>query len=412
MQPGMTAASVVGLGWPVVADRGPAVRLRALLLNALLATGAAVWAVRVMDPARPSALEAPSLGLAVALLAAAWAMDATRVDWGSDRAGRVQAATATNAVLLPAAILLPPALFLLVASSSALVFLTGPRGWTGVLGNASIRVATVSIAAGLYSLLAPGWPPTPQDAASVSALTLAGLSMVLTEALLVVNLVRAWGGLDARDLPLLDPRGLAIEVPEILLGAVLCLLFPTPATLLVIGLVVWIHLTVRAYARLRSASRDPKTGLLSWPGFEQLAAAELQRAERMHHPAALLLMDLDGLKRVNTTHGHLAGDQWIAATAEILSRSVRGYDLLARFGGDEFALLLPETGLRAAATTAERIRRTVAATRVPGVEAAVGISIGVAAAEPGQDVRALVAQADQALRRAKAEQRNQVVTAG
>ncbi len=385
--------------------------LRALLLNVTVAVGAAVWAVRVVGPTRPAGITASDLTLAALLCAGAWAMDVTRVVWGSDRAGRAQAVTATNTVLLPAAILLPPALFLAVGVASSVAFVTSARRWVGVLGNATFRVTHMSAAAVTFAFLAPGWPPDPTEPASVAALLGAGMATVLTEALLVVNLTRGWDGLDARDLPLLQWRELLVQAPEILLGAVFCLLYPTPGSLLVIGLIGWIHLTVREHARLRLASRDPKTGLLSWPGFEQLADAELDRAARTGQPVALLLMDLDGLKAINTSHGHLAGDRFIDATARVLAQSTRSYDLLARFGGDEFALLLPETTLADAATAAERIRTTVATTRPPGIASPMRISIGVAAADAGQDVRGLLAAADTALHRAKANNRNQVVVA-
>lgn len=383
--------------------------LRALLLNVIVAVGAAVWAVQVVGPTRPADITVSELTLAALLCAGAWAMDATRMVWGSDRAGRAQVATAANTVLLPAAILLPPVLSLAVGAVTSVGFVTNSRGWVGVVGNATFRVTTISAAALTFAFLAPGWPPDPTDPASVAALAEAGLLMVLTKALLVVNLARGWDGLDARDLPLLQWRQLLAQTPEVLLGAVFCLLYPTPGTLLVVGLFAWIHLTVREHARLRLASRDPKTGLLSWPGFKPLADAELNRAQRNQQPLALLLMDLDGLKAVNTRHGLLAGDQYIEATARLLTRSTRNYDLLARFGGDEFALLLPNTTLADAARVAERIRAAIASTRLAGIDAPMGVSIGVTAAHADQDVRSLLAAADTGLRQAKANNRNQVV---
>ncbi|MGB7980531.1 MAG: GGDEF domain-containing protein [Candidatus Nanopelagicales bacterium] len=385
--------------------------LRALLLNVGVAVGAAVWAVRVVSPTRPAGITSSDLALAALLCAAALGMDATRMVWGSDRAGRVQVATAANTVLLPAAILLPPGLSLAVAVVTSLGFVTSARGWVEVVGNATFRVTTISTAALTFAFLAPGWPPDQTDPASVAALAEAGLLMVLTKALLVVNLARGWDGLDARDLPLLQWRELLVQTPEVLLGAVFCLLYPTPGTLLVVGLFVWIHLTVREHARLRLASRDPKTGLLSWPGFQPLADAELRRARRTGQPLALLLMDLDGLKAVNTRHGLLAGDLYIEATAQLLTQSTRNYDLLARFGGDEFALLLPDTTLADAAACAERIRAAIASTRLAGIDAPMGVSIGVAAVHPDQDVRGLLSAADTGLRQAKASNRNQVVVA-
>ena len=384
---------------------------RALLLNALVALAAAGLAVYVADRPGSTDVSGQMLALAAGLLAAVWAMDGTRVRWGSDRAGQVQTATAANTVLFPAAILLPPMLFLAVGLASSAAYIKRSSHGPYWLGNACIRVAEMSIAAVTFSLLAGDPSLDPSDLRSVVALTAAAIVMLVTEAILVVHLTRAWDGLDFRDLPLWAWADLLPEVPEVLVGALFCLLYPTPATVLVLGLIVWSHHTILQHARLRAASRDDKTGLLSLPAFETLATAELDRAGRTGHPLAVLLMDLDGLKKVNTEHGHLAGDQYIAAMARLLADTSRSYDLVARFGGDEFCLLLPDTPLSDASAFAERIRASAGTTPIPGVATPMAVSIGVAAAEPTDDVRTLLATADTALRHAKSHGRNQVKVA-
>lgn len=338
-------------------DGGNARSRRALLLNAIVAVGAGLLASRVVGSTGAGPSGWADFGLAVALLAAALAMDATRVPWGSDRAGRVQATNAVNAVLLPAAILLPPALFVGVGLATALLYRSS-RGRAAAVGVGGLRIGEMSAAAMVFALLAPDPALDPASLRSVVALVSAGLVMLATEAIMVVHLARAWDGLDAEDLPLLSWQELLPETPEVLLAAVFCLLYPTAATLLIIGLIVWSHVSIRQHAQLRAVSRDPKTGLLSWPAFEDLATAEIDRSRRTNTPVALLLMDLDGLKAVNTGHGHLAGDRYIDTMARLLADAARAYDLLARFGGDEFALLLPDTTPEQAAEVAERIRAT------------------------------------------------------
>ena len=384
---------------------------RALLLTALVALAAAGLAVYVADRSGSTEVTWQTLALAAGLIAAAWVMDGTRVRWGSDRAGQVQTATAANTVLFPAAILLPPMLFLAVGLATSASFVKRNTDRPAWLGNACIRVAEMSLAAVTFSLLAGDPSLDPADLRSVVALAAAGVAMLVTETVLVVHLTRAWDGLDSRDLPLWVWADLLPEVPEVLVGALFCLLYPTPATVLVIGLIVWSHHMILQQFHLRAASRDDKTGLLSLPAFETLATAELDRARRTGHPLAVLLMDLDGLKKVNTDHGHLAGDQYIAAMARLLADASRSYDLVARFGGDEFCLLLPDTPLPDATAFAERIRRSATATPIPGVATAMAVSIGVATADPTDDVLTLLATADTALRHAKSHGRNQVVVA-
>src|SRR5690242_551536 len=114
--------------------------------------------------------------------------------------------------------------------------------------------------------------------------------------------------------------------------------------------------------RLEEQARvDPKTGLFNARHFSTVLTDELARAERFERPAALIMADLDLLREVNNTYGHLVGDQVLTGVAEVFRDELRHYDVPARFGGEEFAILLPETGLDEALEIAERIRRAVAA---------------------------------------------------
>ncbi len=162
------------------------------------------------------------------------------------------------------------------------------------------------------------------------------------------------------------------------------------------------------------ALTDPLTGLSNRRAFSEALDAELSRIERHNQPASLLAFDLDHFKRVNDTHGHAVGDEVLAAFAAVLQRGCRRGDLAARLGGEEFAILLPTTGLVPAALVAERIRRATE-WRPLGVSVPVPVtvSVGVASTEslPRPPAAAeLLRRADAALYRAKDEGRNRVVS--
>lgn len=165
--------------------------------------------------------------------------------------------------------------------------------------------------------------------------------------------------------------------------------------------------------RLESiAATDLKTGLANFRFFVDRLAEEMARANRYGHPLALLLIDLDGFKRVNDRHGHLQGDQALKEVADILRASVRIMDVLARYGGDEFALILPDTELAGAATLGERLRVRVAESKIgPAAPGELTLSMGMVAIpfHDAQDSTALIELADQALYRAKQSGRNRCV---
>jgi diguanylate cyclase (GGDEF)-like protein len=162
------------------------------------------------------------------------------------------------------------------------------------------------------------------------------------------------------------------------------------------------------------ASRDSLTGLLNRTEMLRQADAELARARRYQQDTSLLLIDLDHFKRVNDEHGHPAGDAVLTATAHNLQRAVRQSDVLARLGGEEFMVLLPQTGLEAAAFLADKLRRQVAGRPVAcgSVKLSITCSIGVATVSgvAGEDFHALYHRCDKALYRAKGAGRNRVET--
>src|SRR5579884_1847321 len=104
---------------------------------------------------------------------------------------------------------------------------------------------------------------------------------------------------------------------------------------------------------------DPKTGLYNARYFATALAAEIARASRFERPMSLIMADLDLLRDINNSYGHLAGDAVLKGIAEIFRAELRHYDVPARFGGEEFSILLPETPPQQAFEIAERIRRSV-----------------------------------------------------
>ena len=161
---------------------------------------------------------------------------------------------------------------------------------------------------------------------------------------------------------------------------------------------------------------DPKTGLFNARYFASALSEELGRAQRFERPLSLIMADLDLLREINNTYGHLAGDAVLKGIAEVFRAELRHYDVPARFGGEEFSILLPETPPEQAMEIAERIRRAVA-DKLYDVETSsdpirATVSIGVAGyPKDAQDPNALIHQADLAVYRAKLQGRNRVLGA-
>jgi diguanylate cyclase (GGDEF)-like protein/PAS domain S-box-containing protein len=157
------------------------------------------------------------------------------------------------------------------------------------------------------------------------------------------------------------------------------------------------------------AHTDPLTGLMNRRHFRLLADQEFSRATRTQHQLFMMMLDIDHFKKVNDTHGHDVGDQALVAVAEVLKNGIRSMDILARWGGEEFLVLLPETDLTGATLIAERIRQQVSQIKLPKIPEGLTISIGLCEAKPGMELKAATSLADQALYKAKTDGRNRVV---
>ncbi|XLZ72171.1 GGDEF domain-containing protein [Massilia sp. SR12] len=175
------------------------------------------------------------------------------------------------------------------------------------------------------------------------------------------------------------------------------------------------EVTERTAELTRLASTDSLSGLANRRHFMESGQREMARARRHKRPLAVLMLDIDHFKRINDTFGHAAGDKVIEQVAQACRARTRNIDLAGRLGGEEFALLLPETGATAAQVLAERIRHAIATldARQHGLPFPVSVSIGIAVLEAGDaSLEALLARADQVLYRAKSLGRNQVQMAG
>jgi diguanylate cyclase (GGDEF)-like protein len=165
------------------------------------------------------------------------------------------------------------------------------------------------------------------------------------------------------------------------------------------------------------ASTDGLTGLYNHRHFFELAAREFHAAMRHRRSLAFLMFDMDNFKQVNDTFGHTVGDKLLGQVAQTVLAQVRVSDVVARYGGDEFIVLLPQASAGQALPIAERIRASVAAIRVETVKEpfAITLSIGIAEMrrEPAdENIERIIQRADEAMYAAKAQGRNRTVIHG
>jgi diguanylate cyclase (GGDEF)-like protein len=186
----------------------------------------------------------------------------------------------------------------------------------------------------------------------------------------------------------------------------------------IVGTVLDVTEFKRAEAQAwQAASIDSLTGAFARSRFFELAAHEFERWRRYRHPLAVMMIDVDDFKQFNDAFGHGFGDRVLQAVVKAIKTQLRRSDILGRYGGDEFAVALPDSTLQAARETAERLRRAVNGLRLPvsgdGDDARISISIGVAESDSDEctNIEHVLKRADRALYAAKHAGRNQVVNA-
>jgi diguanylate cyclase (GGDEF)-like protein len=210
-----------------------------------------------------------------------------------------------------------------------------------------------------------------------------------------------------------------LEAVAIALGTLTAvLLVNVPAALMIMVLISVIGNRIAEVRQLQVDVRtDPKTGLLNMRGWHEAAQRALERSSRANQGAALLMVDLDHFKSINDTWGHPAGDDVLEVVAGALRHATRPSDVVGRFGGEEFVLLLPDANTDEAVAAGERIRKTIAALRVPTTDKRGGpvaissrtTSVGVAMyPNHGSELDDLLQLADAAVYEAKERGRDQV----
>ncbi|MFB4318476.1 GGDEF domain-containing protein [Actinomadura sp. 21ATH] len=246
----------------------------------------------------------------------------------------------------------------------------------------------------------------------VVAVGCAALFTILNALLVAVAAHAANPGSRWRDV-LWNRESLLLDVVELCVGMLVAIACALSLGLLLLALppVVLLQRSLM-HQQLQAAARtDAKTGLLNAAAWQREADTELSRAQRTHDPLALLLIDIDHFKRVNDTHGHLVGDQVLVGVAGTLCGQLRDYDVVGRFGGEEFVVLLPGADTVEACRVAERLRGRIRRLAVPAEDGTVAVTISVGVAlfrMHGEDLIELLAAADLALYRAKQSGRDRV----
>jgi diguanylate cyclase (GGDEF)-like protein len=213
----------------------------------------------------------------------------------------------------------------------------------------------------------------------------------------------------------------ALEIVTLCLGGLTAtaLVFQPIMVLLIYPPLLLLHRHVLIKQLEVAVATDEKTGLYNNASWHHLANRELDRAKRTSAPLAIFMIDIDHFKKINDTYGHLAGDVVLKAVAATISHTVRDYDSVGRFGGEEFVVLLPEIDTRDVEVVAERVRHAVTQLAVPAADddsittiKDLSVSIGTATYPVvGTALDRLVHAADTALLRAKRTGRNRVAHA-
>jgi diguanylate cyclase (GGDEF)-like protein len=325
--------------------------------------------------------------------------------------------------VLPVAILLPPVYAML--TPIPLQILTQFRVHRGVVYRRVFTVAAIAAAYGAASLVFRAFPASFAGHAIGSGTH----ALTFTVAVALCEIIGGRGHqlLVMAGIKLTDPtvrfvdlefnrEALQGDFAEFDLGVLITVVVAVNPALAVFAVpTVLLVRRFMMHAQLLAQSRvDTKTGLLNASTWEREASIEIARAVRTGTPLALALVDIDHFKAVNDTYGHLVGDKALRAVTDALQSQLRSYDLAGRFGGEEFAILLPHAHEVDALHVAERLRAHIAAMSIPvgndpgsGSAVRVTISVGVASLDgASRELTDMLAAADAALYYAKETGRN------
>jgi len=258
----------------------------------------------------------------------------------------------------------------------------------------------------------------PRSARGMWGILVAVVALVAVNHALVAVALSVVRGVRFRSSGVLTLESLSTDLGLAALGAATAVLAKVNLAISVLSLapMLLLYRALHVPALRVEARTDPKTGLANAGAFREALEDECHRAVRFRRPVAILMADLDWLRDVNNTYGHLAGDDVLKGVADVIRSSVRQYDVAARFGGEEFAMMLPEADLAVAVEVAERIcgkvRSTTFEVATSSTPIGVTVSIGVAAfPEDGREPDELIHRADMALYHAKLSGRDRVCAA-
>jgi len=328
-----------------------------------------------------------------------------------------------TAWVLPVAILLPPVYAMMMPIP--LYLLTQWRSPYGFVYRRVFSAAAISLAYGGASVLFRAFPDSfagPSIGTGVHALTWT-LAVAVCEIVggrghhfLIVGAIKLSDPSTSLAALELNREALQGDFAEFDLGILITVVVAVNVVLAIFAVpTVLLARRFMMHAQLVVQSRiDSKTGLLNAATWESEAMIELARAVRTRTPLSIALVDIDHFKAVNDRYGHLVGDKALRAVTDALRADLRAYDLAGRFGGEEFALLLPHTREIDAINVAERLRARVASMAIPVSDhdesaghITLTISVGVAALDgPDRELADLLAAADAALYHAKETGRN------
>jgi diguanylate cyclase (GGDEF)-like protein len=304
-----------------------------------------------------------------------------------------------------------PATLIIIIISNAAEWIKNRGPWFISLFNISIYILSTVCAQVVYSVINPS--DNLQSWVTVLAI-LAGMAVfTMLDHLLVGVVIWLARGQNFSTSGIFDLLPLLVDLTMLVIGASLNLVWnynPYAVLLFIIPLYL-IYSTLRVPALERKVEMDSKTGIYNNEYFMAQFQNELPRANRFDRPLTVIMADLDLLRNVNNTYGHLAGDEVIKGIARIIQFSVREYDVVSRFGGEEFGILMPETPLEIGYARAEMIRQAVekAEFSVPtsATPIKVTISLGIACRENSAQTREeIIHNADAALFHSKLKGRN------
>ncbi|MGH3707903.1 MAG: diguanylate cyclase [Pseudonocardiaceae bacterium] len=313
----------------------------------------------------------------------------------------------------------------LVFAVTAVVYLhscwrnSSGRRYRTLFSGATMVLAPAAAVSVLQLVQLDGYPIIPHGPSGLAVLIGAAAVYWLVNYVLVVGAVLLADPLQSPRQILANPSDQVVVAASLGLAVALAVLLAWDPWLIVVLMinVFVLHRALLLPHFQQAARTDSKTGLLTAGFWREAAGRELERARRLADPLGVLMLDLDHFKSFNDRMGHLVGDQLLRAVADELRSATRPYDLVGRFGGEEFVILLPGVGTAQVEHIADRIRERISRLRVlvdgshdrPVTVGGISVSIGAAVRpDDGDEIDDLLQAADDALMAAKAAGRDRV----